>query len=56
MTRKKTFYCPRCRHRDEETVPSRLRCPKCGSAIPAPDPGYLLQLGLRRPPAPLNHR
>lgn len=49
MSKKKTFYCPRCRHRDEETVPSRLRCPRCGSAIPRPDYGQILYLGGRRP-------
>jgi hypothetical protein len=50
MSRKKTFYCPRCRHRDEETVPSRLRCPRCGSAIPRPDPGCILDMGIRTRP------
>ncbi len=48
MVKKKTFYCPRCRHRDAETVPSRIRCPKCGSSVPKPDYASLLYLGGRR--------
>jgi Zn finger protein HypA/HybF involved in hydrogenase expression len=39
---KKIFYCPRCRHTEEETVPNRLRCPKCGASIPRPERGYFV--------------
>ena len=46
--KKKSFYCPRCRHYDDETTPSRLRCPKCGAAVPQPERGDILSVERRR--------
>ena len=37
MPGKRMSYCPRCRHTEEEQVPHRLRCPKCGASIPRPE-------------------
>lgn len=37
MPGNRIFYCPRCRHTEEERVPHRLRCPKCGASIPRPE-------------------
>ena len=37
MLGEKMFRCPRCRHTEVETVPNRLRCPKCGASIPRPE-------------------
>jgi len=39
MPAKKMFRCPRCRHSEVETIPNRLRCPKCGASIPRPERG-----------------
>ncbi len=41
-TEKRMFHCPRCRHTEEETVPNRLRCPKCGASIPRPERSYFV--------------
>ena len=32
------FRCPRCWHTEQESRPSRTHCPRCGLAIPPPDP------------------
>ena len=31
------FRCPRCRHADFDTVPSRTTCPRCGLSVPLPE-------------------
>jgi hypothetical protein len=45
MPAKKVFYCPRCRHTEEERVPHRLRCPKCGASIPRPERREIVRPG-----------
>ena len=32
------FRCPRCWHTEQESRSSRTHCPRCGLAIPRPDP------------------
>jgi len=34
----RTFRCPRCWHTEQESRSSRTHCPRCGLAIPRPDP------------------
>jgi hypothetical protein len=45
MPGKRMFYCPRCRHTEEERVPHRLRCPKCGASIPRPERREIVRSG-----------
>ena len=37
MDDKKLFRCPRCHHSEEERVPHRSQCPRCGYAIVRPE-------------------
>jgi len=37
MDDKKLFRCPRCQHTEEERVPHRARCPRCGYGIVRPE-------------------
>jgi len=34
----RTFRCPRCWHIELDSTPLRTHCPRCGLAIPRPDP------------------
>jgi predicted nucleic-acid-binding Zn-ribbon protein len=45
MPGKRMFHCPRCRHTEEESVPHRLRCPKCGASIPRPERQKIVRPG-----------
>ena len=37
MDDKKLFRCPRCHHTEEERVPHRARCPRCGYGVVRPE-------------------
>jgi Zn finger protein HypA/HybF involved in hydrogenase expression len=45
MIEKKMFRCSRCCHAEVETVPNRLRCPRCGAAIPRPERDEVVRSG-----------
>jgi len=48
MDDKKLFRCPRCHHSEQESVPHRARCPRCGYDVVRPERDYRVGQTRRR--------